>query len=45
MIRAFKRMKEIGGGIVIVENGEIAKEIPLPLKGIMSNKPIEDLID
>ena len=44
MIRAFKRMKEIRGGIVIVENGEIAKEISLPLKGIMSNKKIEDLI-
>ena len=27
MIRAFKRMKEIGGGIVIAENGEIVKEI------------------
>ena len=44
MLRAFKRMKEIHGGIVIVENGEIAKEISLPLKGIMSNKKIEDLI-
>ncbi|HVH96924.1 MAG TPA: adenine deaminase C-terminal domain-containing protein, partial [Bacillus sp. (in: firmicutes)] len=44
MLRAFKRMKEMRGGIVIVENGEIAKEISLPLKGIMSNKKIEDLI-
>ena len=27
MSEAFKRMKEIGGGIVIAENGEIVKEI------------------
>jgi len=44
MHRAFNRMKEIGGGIVAVENGEIAKEISLPLKGLMSDKKIEDLI-
>jgi adenine deaminase len=44
MIKAFERVKEIGGGIVIAENGEIAKEVPLPLKGLMSNKTVEELI-
>lgn len=44
MIKAFERVKEIGGGIVIAENGEIAKEVPLPLKGLMSNKTLEELI-
>ncbi len=44
MIKAFERMKEIGGGIVIAENGEIAKEISLPLRGLMSRKPVEELI-
>lgn len=44
MVRAFNRMKELGGGIVISENEEIVLEIPLPLKGVMSNKPVEDLI-
>ena len=44
MLTAFKRMKEIRGGIVLAENGEIAKEITLPLKGLMSDKKVEDLI-
>ena len=44
ILKAFDRMKEIGGGIVIAENGEIVKEIPLPLKGLMSNKTVEELI-
>ncbi|MGG0720117.1 adenine deaminase C-terminal domain-containing protein [Robertmurraya massiliosenegalensis] len=44
MIRAFRRLKEIGGGIVFSENEEIVLEIPLPLKGVMSNKSVEELI-
>ncbi|WP_338471590.1 adenine deaminase C-terminal domain-containing protein [Niallia sp. XMNu-256] len=44
MLLAFNRVKELGGGIVIAESGEIVKELPLPLKGLMSDKPIEELI-
>jgi len=44
MIYAFNRMKELGGGIVVVEKGLSVCELPLPLNGIMSNLPIEDLI-
>ena len=44
LLKAFERMKEIGGGMVIAENGEIIKEIPLQLKGLMSNKNIDELI-
>jgi adenine deaminase len=45
MLTAFNRMKEIGGGIVCCENGEITQEIPLQLMGIMSNKKVEELIE
>ncbi|MBD7938843.1 adenine deaminase [Cytobacillus sp. Sa5YUA1] len=45
MMNAFNHMKEIGGGIVISEQGRIVTEIPLTLKGIMSNKRVEDLIE
>jgi len=45
IIAAFNRMKEIGGGIVVSEGGEIVQEIDLPLKGVMSNDPVEDLIE
>lgn len=44
MILAFDRMKELGGGIVLAENGEIIYEIPLTLNGLMSAKPLEQLM-
>ncbi|MFL6517799.1 MAG: adenine deaminase C-terminal domain-containing protein, partial [Bacillus sp. (in: firmicutes)] len=44
MLHAFNRMKELGGGIVMVENAEVVCELPLTLGGIMSNFPIEELI-
>ncbi|MBS4175643.1 adenine deaminase C-terminal domain-containing protein [Bacillus sp. FJAT-49736] len=44
MAIAFNRMKEIGGGIVLVEEEKVIHEIPLPLAGVMSNKDMETLI-
>jgi adenine deaminase len=45
MRRAFERMQELGGGIVLAENGEIIHEIPLPLSGIMSDQPFEVVVE
>ncbi len=45
MFVAFQRMNEIGGGIVLVENGEVIHEIPLTLSGMMSRENVEVLID
>ncbi|VEF49176.1 adenine deaminase [Bacillus freudenreichii] len=42
---AFERMKEIGGGIVLTENGEVIHEIQLPLSGMMSRKEFPILIE
>lgn len=44
MLKAFDRLKEIGGGIVLVEGMKILHEIPLPLTGIMSNTDMFSLI-
>jgi len=44
MLHAFNRIKELGGGIVMVENSHVVCELPLTLHGIMSNVPIEELI-
>ncbi|MFZ7942628.1 adenine deaminase C-terminal domain-containing protein [Neobacillus sp. 19] len=44
MIHAFNRMKELGGGIVMVENAEVVCEVPLNLSGIMSGLSVEKLI-
>ncbi len=37
MALAAKRVYEIGGGVVIVENGEVILEIPLPITGMMTD--------
>ena len=34
MIVAFNRMKEIGGGIVMAEHGQVIGELPLTLRGL-----------
>lgn len=44
MMTAFQRAKELGGGIVLTENGEVVTEIDLPLMGGMSLKSIEELM-
>jgi adenine deaminase len=44
ILHAYNRMKELGGGIVISEKGKIVKELPLPLKGVMTDKTMEELI-
>lgn len=44
MIAAFNRMKEIGGGIVIAEYGQVIGELPLLLGGLMSDKCLPELI-
>jgi adenine deaminase len=45
MVNAFNRMKELGGGIVMIENAQIVCEVPLDLNGIMSGLAIEELIE
>ncbi|MBA2175954.1 adenine deaminase [Halobacillus locisalis] len=44
MRKAFQRMKEIGGGIVLVDHGEVIFEMALPLGGTMSDLPLQELI-
>lgn len=45
MLIAWKRMKEIGGGIVLVHQGEVLFELPLHLSGLMYDGNMEDLMD
>lgn len=41
---AFDRMQELGGGIVLAHEGEIIFEMPLEIKGVMTDAPMEELI-
>ncbi|GKV67029.1 MULTISPECIES: adenine deaminase C-terminal domain-containing protein [unclassified Sporosarcina] len=41
MKRAFNELKNIGGGMVVAENGEIIVTLPLAVSGGMSDQPLE----
>ncbi|RLB64918.1 MAG: hypothetical protein DRH04_11015 [Deltaproteobacteria bacterium] len=43
MSTAFNRLLEIRGGIVVVDGGKILSELPLPIGGICSDLPIEEI--
>jgi len=34
------RLAEIGGGIVVAEGGRVVEELPLPIAGLMSDRPL-----
>jgi adenine deaminase len=44
MLLAWKRLKELGGGIVVVQDGEIVVELPLVLGGKLFAGTMEELI-
>lgn len=44
MLQAFDHMKEMQGGIVLVEDGEVIESMALNVGGIMSAKPMSDVI-
>ncbi|HET7421892.1 MAG TPA: adenine deaminase [Candidatus Dormibacteraeota bacterium] len=39
------RLAEIGGGIVIAEGGRAVEELPLPIAGLMSDRPLAEVHD
>jgi adenine deaminase len=44
MALAVNRLVAICGGFVVVEGGEVRAELPLPIAGLMSDRPYEELI-
>jgi adenine deaminase len=45
MARAVQRLGELGGGIVVVDSGEIAAELPLPVAGLLADAPLAEVIE
>ncbi len=43
MAIAVMKLKEIGGGMVLVLNGEVLDYLSLPIAGLISDKPIEEV--
>jgi adenine deaminase len=44
MARAVERLGEIGGGIVVVTDGDVKAELPLPVAGLLADAPLADVI-
>lgn len=45
MALAANRLAEIGGGLVAVRNGEVLAELPMPIAGLMSDQPLETVVE
>jgi adenine deaminase len=44
MVRAVQRLAELGGGIAVVEGGQIRAELPLPVAGLLADAPLDEVI-
>jgi adenine deaminase len=42
--RAVERLTELGGGIVVVERGEVRAELPLTVAGLLSDRPLAEVV-
>ncbi|MFL5919132.1 MAG: adenine deaminase [Gaiellaceae bacterium] len=45
MAHAVTRLGELGGGIVVVDTGEITAELPLPVAGLLADAPLAEVIE
>jgi len=45
MSRAVTRLSEIGGGVVVVEDGGVRAELPLPVAGLLSDAPLDEVVE
>src|SRR5215211_5418827 len=45
MARAVARLAELGGGEVVVEDRGVRAELPLPVAGLLSDGPLEDVLE
>ncbi|HXM54655.1 MAG TPA: adenine deaminase [Candidatus Dormibacteraeota bacterium] len=43
MAACVTRLAEVGGGIVVAEGGRAVDELPLPVAGLMSDRPVEEV--
>jgi len=37
------RLMEIGGGIVVADGGRVVEQLPLPVAGLMSDRPLKEV--
>jgi adenine deaminase len=45
MAAAVRRLANRGGGIVVVDGAEVLAELPLPVAGLLSDAPLQEVVD
>jgi adenine deaminase len=45
MLRAVERLVELGGGMVVADGGEVKAELPLPIAGLLSDRPWPEVVE
>jgi adenine deaminase len=45
MAQAVTRLGDLGGGIVVVDGGEVKAELPLPVAGLLADAPLTEVIE
>jgi adenine deaminase len=45
MAHAAARLAELGGGLVVIDGGEIMAELALPVAGLLSDRPLAEVIE
>ncbi len=45
MVRVVGRLSELGGGIVVVEDQGVRAELPLPVAGLLSDRPLAEVLE
>jgi adenine deaminase len=44
MLRCIERLVALGGGIVVVAGGEVTAQLPLPVAGLISDRPLDEVV-
>lgn len=43
MVLALERLREIGGGMIVIDEGRVAAEVPFPIGGVMPIAPLSEV--
>jgi adenine deaminase len=45
MLTAARRLRDLGGGLVVTEGNRVLAELPLPVAGLLSDRSLSDVLD
>jgi adenine deaminase len=45
MLTAAHRLRDLGGGLVVADGERILAELPLPVAGLLSDRPLAEVLD